>query len=99
MIQPLTLDELRTLWPKTEDGALCARLLQRFLYTLLTETAAGADCAERAQAEAAANKTIATITRSLALLTSPPKPPAARQGMKPLRRFQGDLSQPDPETK
>jgi len=87
MIYSLNSDELRAEWPKSDDGLTCANLLQRYFYALLTETASGAQCGERAQAEAAANKTIAEVTRTIASLVGPTKPKARRPMMKTLHRF------------
>lgn len=75
MISPLTLDELRTLWPDDASGERCAVLLQRYLHSRLIDSMMGAECVEeRAQAEAAAGKAIAKMARDFEkLLTGPEK--------------------------
>lgn len=89
MIYALTIEELREEWPKTEDGIQCANLMQRYLYTLLTSTASANQCGAAAAAEAAADKTIAEMTRTLASLVIPRAPKSDRRpGMKPLHRFE-----------
>lgn len=89
-MDPLNEDELREQWPKDDSGALAARLLQRYLFTLATETALGADCLERAQAESAANKTIAKITKVFGKLLTPATAAAPRKPLAQLHRFTAD---------
>lgn len=87
-IQSLTLDELKGMWPKSEDGRMCARLLQRYCYALLVKSSAGAACtAERAQAEAGANKAVAKITDDFSELGFEAAPQEKPNGIRQLHRF------------
>lgn len=100
MIEPLSGEELAKDWPKSEDGMRCLNLLQRFLYTLGVETAAGADCLSRAQAEAAANKTIAQISRVVNAIPKVKIETKPGRMMKPLHRHRaGETEQPQTENK
>jgi len=86
--EPITLDEMRSLWPQTEDGRLCARLLNRFGVTKLIESALGGECTvERSQAEAGANKALAAACKDFLALSVPPTVKPDRKPMTKLHRF------------
>lgn len=97
MIHPITFEELRESWPKDASGLQTAELIQRYLITLATNTALGAECtADRAQAEAAVNKALARMYRDFSSITVTPENPPSRPQMKTLRRFD---KPENPETK
>lgn len=88
-LEQISIDELREQWPKSDDGKLAARLLQRYGYSLLIESSLGAECTEdRAQAESAANKAIAKMVKDFAVLAVPIQERKPRKPMQPLHRFQ-----------
>ena len=87
-IETLNLSELNELWPKSDDGRLCARLLQRYGFTLLVESAIGAaGTIERAQAETGASKAIAKIVKDFGSLTTEKPVATPRKPLAPLHRF------------
>jgi hypothetical protein len=94
-IREINRTELLEQWPRSDDGAMCARLLKRFVFTLLVETAAGANALpSSAQAESAGNKMLAMLVKDFGKLEVPVAPKPKRAPMAPLHRFQ-----PDPKDK
>lgn len=86
-LESISLTELQELWPKSDEGALCARLLQRYGFTLLVESSIGAGCAERAQAEAGATKALAKIVKDFGTLALDKPIPVSRKPLAQLKRF------------
>jgi hypothetical protein len=97
-LDAISIDELRSLWPHTEEGRLCARLVLRWGFTTLVESAYVADCnAVSAQAEAAANKAIAKMLKDFGTVTHTATPPEPRKPMAALNRFNQQPQQQQPQ--
>lgn len=98
-LETISLQELQSQWPATDEGRLCARLLVRYGFTVMVETALGADCTgERAQAESGANKAIAKMVTDFGTLGAEPPAKASRKPLAQLHRFQNEQQPPTPET-
>lgn len=88
-LEKISFADLADLWPKTDEGRLCSRLLVRYCFTYLVDSMAGATCsADLAQAESGAGKALAKMINDFGTLgtdapSAPPKKP-----LQPLRRFQ-----------
>lgn len=97
-LETISIQELQAQWPASDEGRLCARLLQRYGFTVMVETALGAECtAERAQAESGANKAIAKMVSDFGTLGSEPSKIVPKKPMQRLHRFQSSEQQPNPE--
>lgn len=95
-LEKVTVEELRSAWPQNEEGKLCSRLLQRYVFSLLVESAADATCTlEAAASESGANKAFARMVRDFALLRSEATPKKERTALAPLHRFNNPDSQPN----
>ena len=87
-IHSLSLSEFLDQWPKSDDGRLAGRLLQRYCYTLLVDSAIGNDCGPMtAQAESGAMKAIAKMTKDFASLAVPGKEKKKPVELPTLNRF------------
>lgn len=97
-IQKITLEELQQQWPDSDQGRLCARLLQRYCFTFIIQACLEAECTEqRSQAESGATKAIAKMVCDFGTLVTPPKPPEAVTTMKQLNRFQNQKPTNEPK--
>lgn len=87
-LETISLAELQDLWPKTDDGRMCARLLVRYGFTFMIESALGAQCtAERAQAESGASKAISKMVTDFGTLGLPTRERPKKTPMAQLHRF------------
>lgn len=93
-IERAGLKLLQEFWPKTEDGRLCARLLQRYMFTRLVDTARGAECNPiTAPSEAGANKAHAQLVEDFSTLATE-QPPAPTVTKLPTLHRHADTQKP-----
>lgn len=86
-LTPITPEEFAEAWPKDDTGRACAMLAKRYLVTMLIETAAGAECGDKAAAEAASSKAIARLTKVFGAVSFPKAEAPKRKPIAPLHRF------------
>lgn len=97
-LDAISLTELYELWPKGDEGKLCARLLCRYGFSMLVASAIGAECTEeRAQAEAGASKALAKMLTDFGGLSRELPERAPKKPMQTLHRFEQKKSS-TPET-
>lgn len=102
-LEKISLAELQALWPATDEGRLCARLLIQYGFTFLVDSSLGAQCtAERAQAESGAAKAVAKMIEDFGTLGAEAPAKKVRKPLAPLHRFQTEQQKqqqpPNPET-
>jgi hypothetical protein len=98
-LHTLTLSEMRELWPQSPEGKLCARLLQRWGFTVLIENAVNTDGGPMtASMECGMTKMAASMVRDFGTLGEELPEVQPRVALKPLNRFQ-KTENPTPEKK
>lgn len=88
-VQLITVQEFQDQWPKGPEGEHCARLLRRYVLSVLINSAEGASCSlERGAAESGANAAFASLFQHVKDLGRPSAPePERTSPLQPLNRF------------